>query len=148
MNNNKEKKVNWRQQNVREREDPQNREVPTTPKISLQEIIERNNTIKKMQENNRDLITNGIITDIKEMERHQIYGRNSLYGKNSDPFVGLKFNVIFEEKVVNDGFVSYSLSNHPKSYLSRFLNKYNDLKKGMTIKIQFDQQKSRWNIII
>jgi len=148
MNTEEKTPVNWRMQNVYEREGVNGESSHGSLERTLQKIRERKEKVEKLQSSDEPVVADGIITRVEEKIRSRIYGKGSPYNNDSDMMIYIEFDVIIDEKTFDSGFTAYTISDHPKSYLSRYIEKYTDLAEGANIKVQYQKEKTKWDIIL
>jgi len=114
----------------------------------INRVKTRQNVLKTLNSEGKRIAYVGIVTDMEEKRRDEIFGTNPMYGSPEDPLLLLSFDVVDGDELIDTGSVSFTLSAHKKSNLSRLISEYGDLSIGMKIRTEYIEEKDRWTIIL
>lgn len=104
------------------------------------DILERN------KEKGTPEDADGVITEVEVTTREEIFGSGSEYGKDTDPFVQLRFDVTYEDVVISTGRASYPISTASNSKLGKFHNKYGRPEEGKVVEVFLPKNSDYWDI--
>lgn len=98
---------------------------------------------KQVIEVPKDVLLDGIIVDVEKTTWSKIISQEKL-NKFENPFaeiVRIKYEVNYDDRILrNDEVYSYYENPMANSKLGMFLNKYEDLKTGIKIKVDYSSE--------
>ena len=87
-----------------------------------------------------------IVTNVEVTTREEIFGAGGKYGKPTDPYVTIYFDVMYGGSVLESGRVSYQISSGRTSKLAKYNRRYGRPKIGDDITVFLPSGSDYWDI--